>query len=291
MSLLKVDQATFGEGFNAVPHRLGHALHEHRIFALDKVRELVGAWPGRDFFVAAGAPGAATAFYATPTTTLTPAAAFGEIEMGSGSHRILLKRLERHDPDFRELLSALAAEIMAMRPQLHHEKILRLESFMFISSASTITPFHFDPEIGFFFQIAGNKSYHIYSPEVLTEYELEKYYLRGEIDIGQVDLGSRESCSEFRFDLQPGMGMHQPANAPHWVETSDALSISYSFSMETDRTRAMGRTRAFNGLCRRLSMAPSPPGRQPAVDLLKANCMHLVRPLINGSISVARLIR
>lgn len=289
MSLLSVDQAAFSERFNLVPQALEHGLHQHPAFALDKVRELVDGWPDRDFFVACGAPEAGTAFYATPRAPLTPAAAFEAIDRGS--HRILLKRLEQHDPGFRELLRLLLDEVLALRPELRREKILRLESFLFISSASTITPFHFDPEIGFFFQVFGNKSYHIYSPDVLSEHELEKYYLRGEIDIGQVDLESRKACREFLFDLVPGRGMQQPANAPHWVETSGTLSISYSFALETERTRAMGRTRAFNGLCRRFSMAPTPPGRQPAVDLAKANCMRLVRPLISGSRAVAQMIR
>ena len=289
MGFLNVDQAAFSDRFNLVPQALSHGLHEHPLFAPDNVRALVAGWPGKDFFVAGGAPDPGTAFYAAPHTSLTPAAAF-EV-LGHGSHRILLKRLEQHSPGFRELLASLLEEVLMLHPVLRREKIVRLESFMFISSASTITPFHFDPEIGFFFQILGNKTYHIYSPDVLAEQELEKYYLAGQIDIGQVDLGSRKALPEFRFDLAPGLGMHQPANAPHWVETSDTLSISYSFSIETDRTRSVGRTRAFNGLCRRLSMTPASLGAQPMADSMKANCMQLARPLISGSLAVARMIR
>lgn len=288
MGLLTVQQPGFDDAFNVQPLGLEHGLHRHPLFTPERIRRLVECWPDKDFFVAAGAAEAGTQFYSTPDVALTPADALARLEQGS--YRILLKRLERHDMEFRDLLAELVAEVATLRPQLHREKILRLESFLFISSASTITPFHFDPEIGLFFQIAGNKTYHMYSPSVLSEEELEKYYLRGSISIGQVDFNARKACSEFRFDLRPGLGMHQPANAPHWVQTRGEISISYSFAIETRRTRAMGRTRAFNGLCRHMAMTPARPGLRPLADSMKANCIQVMRPVLDRAVALRRLM-
>jgi hypothetical protein len=179
-------------------------------------------------------------FYSAPAVKLSPGQAFEHI--GAGSYRILLKRLEQHDADFLALLDELFAKVNALRPELRHDKVIRLESFLFISSASTITPFHFDPEINLFFQIAGDKEYHMYGPAALSEAPLERHYLRGSIDIGHADLRDCADKDEFLFSLRPGLGMHQPMNCPHWVQTQNGLSISYSFSIETKRTRAMART-------------------------------------------------
>ena len=155
--------------------------------------------------------------------------------------RLLLKRPENYDPHFRLLLDRLFAEVVALQPELASEKIVRLESAVFFTSAATTTPFHFDPEIAFFSQIVGEKIYHVFAPDVLTESELEDFYVRNVINIGQVDLDRRNPASEHVFRLSPGFGLHQPQNAPHWVETVRSRSISYSFVFETASSRARGR--------------------------------------------------
>lgn len=287
MNLIDVSPQTFLQDLNRQPFGLRHALHTLPLFSMAALRQVAAAWPAKDFFVAQGAPAPGTKFYSTEPVSLTPGEAFDRL--GVGSYRILLKRLERHAPGFRELLDALFEEVCCLRPEFRNERLMRLESFIFISSASTITPFHFDPEMNFFFQIAGDKAYHMYAPDSLAEPELERYYLRGAIDIGQVDFWRRRGQPEHRFDLAPGLGMHQPINAPHWVETGGGLSISYSFSVETDRTRAMGRTRAFNSLVRLVGMRPSRPGDKRLVDQAKAQAMHAVRPLIDGAMAIRRM--
>lgn len=280
MRHLDVSQAEFAECFNATPIGLGHNLHTCPLFAWDNIRRLMQDWPLGEYFVAAGAARPGSGFYTGPAAKLSTARAFDELDRGS--YRILLKRLEKHDSACRDLLSQLLEDVFELNPALRLEKIVRLESFLFASSAATITPFHFDPEINFFFQIVGEKTYHLYSPTALAEEELEPYFLRGVIDIGQVDLERRRNHPEFCYELRPGLGINHPATAPHWVETKATISVSYSFCIETERTRALGRTRAFNGLCRRLWMSPAPPGRRPKVDFVKAGCMRAVRPLIAG---------
>jgi hypothetical protein len=284
MNLIHAQQADFLGKLNREPFGLDHGLHEHALFARDNLTQVTAQWPKRDFFVAQGAPSPGTRFYDTAPVSLHPGQAFDRL--GEGSWRILLKRLERNATGFRELLDSLFAELCLLRPDLAREKVVRMESFLFISSASTITPFHFDPEMNFFFQIAGPKTYHLYAPDVLGEDELERYYLRGAIDIGQIDLGRRQGKTEFRFDLQPGRGMHQPSNAPHWVETGTELSVSYSFSVETESTRATGRTRAFNALSRAMRIAPGRPGASPMIDSGKALVMQGLRPLLNAALAL-----
>ncbi len=161
-------------------------------------------------------------------------------------------------------------------------QLARLQSSILISSSATITPFHFDPEVSFFFQIAGPKTYHVYSPTVVTEPELERFYRRGVVDIAQVDLSGRDAGREYVFELGPGKGMHQPRNAPHWVQTSVTRSISYVVSYETADMRAADRVRAFNFYLRQLGVRPDPIGRRPRLDACKSNAMGVAFPVRNA---------
>jgi hypothetical protein len=167
---------------------------------------------------------------------------------------------------------------VGLRGGLGGERLERLESAVLVSSAATTTPFHFDPEVNFFAQVSGDKVYHVYSPAALAEAELEPFYVRGVVNIGQVALKGRDPACEHVFHLGPGKGLHQPQNAPHWVETRASRSVSYAFVFETDATRARGRVRAFNYYLRKARVKPTPPGARPALDGLKAGTMRAVIP-------------
>jgi hypothetical protein len=148
-----------------------------------------------------------------------------------------------------------------------------------ISSGSTTTPIHFDPEIGVFSQIEGEKFYHLYPPECTPETELERFYVRGRVDIGNLDLSGLKPEREHVFRLLPGMGIHQPQNSPHWVQTGSSRSVSYTFVFETDASRARGRARAFNYCLRRCGISPASLGAHPGIDAAKARAMQAAIPV------------
>jgi hypothetical protein len=95
------------------------------------------------------------------------------------------------------------------RGGLGSERVVRLETAIFISSGSTTTPVHFDPEVNFFSQIEGQKFYHVYPPVCAQETELERFYIRGRVGIGQVDLMKLDASREHVYVLEPGKGFHQ----------------------------------------------------------------------------------
>ncbi len=264
--------------------------YEHQLSGLDLFSEgslrALAARYDRNFFVAAGARSPDTAFYAVPNGEYRPVEAFDRLD--SIKQRILLKSPENYDPRYRELLDAIFDEVSALRGGLGGERIVRLASSILISSAASITPFHFDPEISFFFQISGAKTYHLYEAAALSEAELERFYVAGIVDIGQVAFAGRDPAYEHAFELAAGKGMHQPQNCPHWVETRETRSISYVISYETDATRALGRTRACNYYLRRAGMHPAPPGAAPRADARKARAMQLFIPLRKSLGNVVR---
>jgi hypothetical protein len=259
-----------------VPFGYEHNLSGLDLFAFDALESLAAKYE-HDYFVASGAPTPGTLFYSVRYGEQTPAQAMRRLD--AGNQRILLKRPEQYDARYRELMQVLFDQVLEMRGGLARgERVVRLDSSILVSSSETITPFHFDPEVSFFFQIAGRKVYHLYAPSALSETELERFYWMGIVNIGQIDLAGRDPEKEHVFELQAGDGMHQPQNSPHWVQTGATRSISYVFSFETNRSRARGRTRAFNYYQRKAGIAPAVPGTNSRGDALKAAFMQAAIP-------------
>jgi hypothetical protein len=283
---LHIEPETFRDSFNREPFGFAHNLCALDLFESDCLRGLAEKYGQHpyDFYVAGGAPSPEAAFYSVPHTGLSPYEALDHLE--AGGYRVLLKRPEKHDLRFRELLDTLFRQVVDLRGGLGRERVVRLESAVLISSAATITPFHFDPEINFFAQIEGEKTYHVFSPSVLTESELERFYVRGVVNIGQVELKGRDCAREHVFPLGPGRGLHQPQNAPHWVETCQTRSVSYVLVFETNASRAQGRVRAGNYYLRKLRLTPTPPGCRPVLDHVKAGTMRAGIPIRKAIVKV-----
>ena len=159
-----------------VPFGYEHNLSGLDLFAFDALESLAAKYD-RDYFVAAGAPTPGTQFYSVRYGEQTPAQAIQRLE--AGNQRILLKRPGAVRPPRvrRADARALFEQVLEMRGGLQHgERVVRLDSSILVSSSETITPFHFDPEVSFFFQIEGRKVYHLYAPSALSESELERFY-------------------------------------------------------------------------------------------------------------------
>jgi hypothetical protein len=287
-NLIACQEGQWRDQFDREPFGFDHRLHEVDLFDFEQLRRLSRLYleQPRDSYVAAGAPSPDVAFYSLPTVSLSVHEAMDRID--TGSYRLLMKRPEQRDPRYRELLDAVFKEVIAARGGLAGETVVRLDSTILVSSSTVTTPFHFDPEIGFFAQIEGDKTYHLFAPDVLTEPELERFYMRNQIDIGQVALAARQGAREYVFQLGPGKGLHQPQDAPHWVETKGTRSISYSFVFETDRSRARGRTRTCNHYLRKIGLQPRRPGAIPTLDAMKAHAMAALLPVRSGLRSALR---
>ena len=275
---LNVDRERFKQSFDREPFGFSHNLSELDLFKFDSLQALAAKFSvaPQDYFVAGSAASPGTDFDSVPYGSANPSEALENLD--TRPCRVLLKRPENHEPQFRELLGTLFQQIVDLRGGLGSERVVRLESALLISSAVTTTPIHFDPEIGFFSQIEGEKFYHVYSPASVTEPELERFYIRGAVAIGKVDLSRRDPAHEHVFNLGPGKGFHQPQNAPHWVQTGKSRSVSYTLVFETDVTRALGRTRAFNHYQRKSGVRPARPGLHSALDSAKASVMLSVIP-------------
>jgi len=276
---LILDRETLRQSFDREPFGFSHNLSSLDLFKADSLRGLAERFANspRDYFIAGSAPTPGTRFYSVPNGGYKPHEAIDNLD--KISTRVLLKRPENHDARFRDLLETLFRQVTDLRGGLGGERIERLESAILISSVATTTPIHFDPEVGFFSQIEGEKFYHVYPPACARETELERFYVRGRVDIGNVEMTKLDARQEHLFVLGPGKGFHQPQNSPHWVRTGTSRSVSYTFVFQTDASRARGRVRAFNYCLRKLGLNPSRLGTHPAFDAAKASTMHAAIPI------------
>ena len=275
-SQLQLEAGPLRNCYDQRPFGFAHNLHHLPHFQRDGLERLAAAYEGyrADYFVAGSAATPGTRFYAVPTLETSASEALARLD--AAPTRLLLKRPELHDPAFRILLDTLFDDLARVHGGLRREDVVRLEAAILITSAASTTPFHFDPEVGFFSQIEGEKTYHVYSPDVVTEAELEAFYRSGKIDIGQLDIATRDASKEYVFDLVPGQGLHQPQNAPHWVQTKGSRSVSYTFVFETRAARLRSRARGFNHYMRQAGMQPRAPGLSPLRDAAKGRAMQVM---------------
>lgn len=272
---LFVSQDELRAKYDHTPFGFTHDLHTSAVFAAAALEQLAAAYDGHpaDYFVAGSAPTPGTVFYDVEARQATPAEALARLD--AAPTRVLLKRPERYDNAFHDLLERLFDTVARQQCTLRRQDLVRLEGAVLITSAAAITPFHFDPEVNFFFQIEGPKTYHLYPPATVTTAELERFYRRAAIDIAQIDLAARDPAQEFVFDLRPGLGLHQPQNAPHWVQTHAERSVSYTMVFETRAARIRNRARGTNYFLRRAGLAPAHPGVHAGRDLVKARLLQV----------------
>ncbi len=273
---MNLDAISLQAAFDKAPMGFSHDLHLLPHFQSEGLERLAAAYAGHqaDYFVAGSAATPGMAFYAVPTIETTPLEALARLEVAPT--RLLLKRPERYDLKFRDLVDGLFDQVARLHGGLCRSDIVRLESAILVTSAASTTPFHFDPEIGFFSQIEGEKTYHVYAPDTLQETELEQFYQSGKVDIGQVDMAARGGAKEYVFDLVPGKGLHQPQNAPHWVQTRGTRSVSYTFVFETRAAQVRSRARGFNHYIRATGVDPRAPGLSPMRDAAKSRALQVL---------------
>jgi hypothetical protein len=288
--LLCLDPKQLRAIFDREPMGFIHNLANLDLFKIESLHALAAKMgDSEDYFISESARSPDTKFFDVARVPYKPKEAIERLD--TGAYRVLLKRAENHDRRFRELIDALFDQVVELLGGLGGQKVVRLESGILISSAFSITPFHYDPEVAFFSQIEGKKMYHVYSPTVISEKELERFSILGPVALAPVELRGRDLRKEYIFSLDPGKGFHQPQNSPHWVETGKARSISYTFVFETDAMRAVGRTRAFNHYLRKFGLKPTPLGFCPRFDMIKGDAMRAGIPMRQRAVRVLEKVR
>jgi hypothetical protein len=103
-------------------------------------------------------------------------------------------------------------------------------------------------------------------PAILTEREVERFYSGAHRNlVFRDEIRGKAQV----FELRPGVGIHVPVTAPHWVQNGPEVSISYSITFQTKASLRRAQAYRMNAGLRRWGLKPSPIGQSPLRDGLK----------------------
>jgi hypothetical protein len=181
---------------------------------------------------------------------------------------VLLKGLAG-DPEHAPIVRALVDELTQLIGPAFGDDVSLERGTMVVSSPGRVTPYHFDAETNFLFQIHGEKRISVFRPDdrtLLTHRELERYYL-GDTSAARYD--SAREPEAYHFVLTPGLGVHIPLHAPHWVQNGDAVSVALSVNCSLHSNARLATLYNVNGFLRARGVAPADPGSSRWEDGLK----------------------
>ncbi|HLJ17372.1 MAG TPA: hypothetical protein VKV15_22945 [Bryobacteraceae bacterium] len=269
----------FSESFDLKPFLFRHQLHTHKLLSVPALGQLAKKMAReekpRGFFRLSNESRGLE--WGSPEFRKALDEAFGEIE--TSQMRLKLSSIQS-ESEYAEVLANCSYELSDLTSVDLSRAYRDPKATIFISSPNEITPYHVDEEANFLLQIYGTKIIHIFDGndrELLEWRELEEYYRCGNIRLRE-DFQSRGVC----FDLEPGIGIHNPVNFPHWVQNGPGVSVSLSLGY----TRAKNPVDVLqvNHYLRKVGFAPTPPGKIKSLDGAK-------RAIARGARSIKKVLR
>jgi hypothetical protein len=264
-TLLDLDPAEFRNCFGKRPFLIGHRLCDHPLFELDRLLSLARTLPDKHIEYNAGTLPINQDQSLTPRNGLSPEDTIRRIR--DCKSWLVLKWVE-HDPEYRALLEGCLDEV---RP--HSEPLApgmrQPQAFIFITSPGSVTPYHMDPEHNFLLQVRGSKivrQFDGHDPTILSHKELERFY-GDRVRNLTLKEENRDRC--WKYDLEPGQGLHFPVTFPHWVQNGPEISVSFSITFRTPELDRRRMVYTFNNELRQWGLTPRPIGTSPACDAAK----------------------
>lgn len=268
-----VDRTKFAEDFDKRPFTLQHSLSGHPAFTMERLHGLLErTLPIKDkVYWNAGKKRVDQRWSDQPGRDFSIEEAFRRIRETDAW--IIIFGAER-DPEIHDLLEQGLAEVQEMSGVSLAREAKSKQTIIFITSPHRITNYHIDCECSLLLQIYGKKMIHVFDQtdrEVLTEEELERFWtVDNNAAIYKEHLQDRAKS----FLLEPGMAVHIPTNAPHWLQNGDDISVSINQNFQYKNDKLANVYRA-NYIARKMGMTPLPPGHSHFRDLLKGHGMKL----------------
>jgi hypothetical protein len=276
--LLLIDRDKFRQNFNKRNFILSHRLCGNPLFSLPRIIELA-----RD--TALSRPD--DIYYDSGVTDLnerwgTSPSSFPVDEtirrIETAGAWIAIKRAE-HDPAYAKLLADCMSDILEVSGHELERNMRYKKVDVFVTSPKRVTTYHIDSESGFLLQIAGSKEISLFrcdDREVLPEEEIEQFWT---VDRNAPRYRPHLQHHADQLTLEPGMGVHIPINAPHWVQNGNNISISVSINYHCLASERANIYRVNYYLRNKLGVTPTPPFRSPARDFVKRSVGSIYQTL------------
>lgn len=272
-----IDRSQFRESFGVSAFLLRHRLADSPLFSIARLANaaelLLSSGHGDNFKVnhATHRPGASFAEMGAKQKLLTAID-----DLPDSDSWIKLSNLSRVDPDYMDVVRTAIRDVENLSGQPIVSRVTMAGLSVFMASPNVVTPYHIDHEANFLCQISGHKEICLYDPndrELLPTNEIEQFYAdNGTAARYRQDLQSRGR----RFQLAPGVAVHHPSLAPHWVRNGTEVSISVSIYFCTRELDRRAHVHQVNHLLRKAGINPKPAGRSGVLDSLKSGAIQLV---------------
>ncbi len=265
MPLIESDDPAAWKNLNRSPFIFRHCLQEHPLFELSRLSKLA---------VSAVERGDPLKFAVTSGEDLSgmplkQRLAETVLRIEEGHSWMKISSLQELHPDYSALLQSIVTDIENASGLPLRQKMKWPGLSVFIASPNMITPYHFDHETNFLFQIKGEKDVKLFNQDdrfVLSEEEIEDFY-RGNAMAGKYrdELNNRGSV----YRLTPNTAVHHPPLSPHLIQNGNNVSISLSAFFSLPEANFRASIYQTNYLLRRVGFHPSPPGQSIFRDTLK----------------------
>ena len=267
-AMLKIDPQQFAANFNEQHFMVEHRLKDHPLFEIPRLlglaKEVATKWP-TDLYFDCGVTNIGQRWEATPNSFPVDET-IRKIE--SSGAWINLNSAERN-PEYAKVLDQCVSDLLCISGRQLKKKIRRTQLAIFITSPKRITTYHIDSECNFLLQIRGNKEISLFSKhdrEVLPEHEIERSWA---VDTNAAVYKPGLQNHADVVTLTPGVGVHIPVNAPHWVLNGSEVSVSAAILYHS-WNRSYANLYAANYFLRRaFHIDPSPPFRSRVLDAVK----------------------
>jgi ribosomal protein L16 Arg81 hydroxylase len=264
---LIVEPETISSNYPEKPFLVRHNLASHPLFQISRLLEAESKLPRKKVDYYTGKVGVNEDKTKTAPTGLTAEETIRRIK--ECESWLVLKNVN-WIPEYKALLDELFSDYIPIANKIT-PGIRQLESWIFITSPQSISPYHLDPEHNFLLQVHGTKIVHIFDandPSLLSAQELENYYAAGGT-IAKLEYKEEYQKKAWTFVLNPGEGVYIPYTAPHWVKVEDEYSISFSITHYSHLVDRKGRLYRLNSMIRKMGMNPAPMGQSAFRDAAK----------------------
>ena len=174
------------------------------------------------------------------------------------------------DPAYAEVLAQFIRDIADLTGRDLDSEITWSSLTIFMASPGIVTPYHIDHESNFLLQVQGEKDVCLFDQDdrdVLSDIEIERFY-SGDVEAARYKPNLQERGTVYH--LTPGVAVHHPPLAPHWVRNGDNVSVSVSIGFCTRTLDRRAKVYQFNSFMRRAGLRPARPSQSDFRDRWKA---------------------
>lgn len=271
--ILNIPIDVFRRNFNRSPFVFDHSLAGHPAFTMERLQHLLEITiPHPELlYWDAGEKRVDQRWNDKPGRDFSVQEAFRRIRENGAW--IILFSAER-DPEIARILEEAMQQVQRLSGYNLFDDVKIRNAYLFITSPHRITTYHIDFQCGFLLQLHGDKTIHVFDQndrELLTEVELERFWTTDtNAAVYKPELQDRATT----VLLKPGIGIHVPVNAPHWLQNGDDISVSLSLNFQF-RNSKLANIYRTNYYLRKLGLHPTPPGRSWLLDRAKGYGMNI----------------